>query len=73
MSLFEAGELYEMENMTTSILRQATLEELPLFTYETLANATENFHESNKLGKGGFGQVYKVMHIYKEQVICQLL
>ncbi|KAK2967409.1 hypothetical protein RJ640_022341, partial [Escallonia rubra] len=28
-------------------------EELPLFDFETLAKATENFHPTNKLGQGG--------------------
>lgn len=36
------------------------LEELPLFEFEKLATATNNFHDSNKLGQGGFGPVYKV-------------
>ncbi|XP_051125772.1 G-type lectin S-receptor-like serine/threonine-protein kinase At1g11330 isoform X2 [Andrographis paniculata] len=35
------------------------LEELPLFKFDILANATDNFSEGNKLGKGGFGPVYK--------------
>ncbi|KAJ4833377.1 hypothetical protein Tsubulata_029928 [Turnera subulata] len=35
------------------------LHELPLFNLETVATATNNFHESNKLGKGSFGPVYK--------------
>ncbi|KAL7102260.1 hypothetical protein ACP275_08G108600 [Erythranthe tilingii] len=34
-------------------------EEFPLFTFETLANATDQFHGNNLLGKGGFGYVYK--------------
>ncbi|XP_074270195.1 G-type lectin S-receptor-like serine/threonine-protein kinase SD1-13 [Silene latifolia] len=34
-------------------------EELPLFTLEQLAVATSNFQDSNKLGQGGFGAVYK--------------
>ncbi|KAA8523800.1 hypothetical protein F0562_010223 [Nyssa sinensis] len=34
--------------------------ELPLFDYATIADATENFSVSNKLGEGGFGPVYKV-------------
>ncbi|XP_074270040.1 uncharacterized protein LOC141593014 isoform X2 [Silene latifolia] len=34
-------------------------EELPLFKFETLSTATNNFQESNKLGQGGFGPVYK--------------
>ncbi|KAK8466570.1 hypothetical protein PHAVU_008G127100 [Phaseolus vulgaris] len=35
------------------------LKELLLFDFERLATATNNFHESNKLGQGGFGPVYK--------------
>lgn len=34
--------------------------ELPLFPLETLAEATGGFSDSNKLGEGGFGHVYKV-------------
>ncbi|KAL2475496.1 G-type lectin S-receptor-like serine/threonine-protein kinase [Abeliophyllum distichum] len=34
-------------------------EVLPLFSFETLANATDQFHDDNMLGKGGFGPVYK--------------
>jgi len=37
------------------------LEELPLVKYESLAASTNNFSESNKLGRGGFGTVYKVI------------
>ncbi|KAM6585093.1 hypothetical protein CsatB_012095 [Cannabis sativa] len=33
--------------------------ELPLFDYTTMAVATNNFSEENKLGQGGFGIVYK--------------
>ncbi|KAK1556706.1 hypothetical protein Q3G72_010490 [Acer saccharum] len=36
-----------------------TLQDLPLFDFEKLATATDNFHSSNKLGEGGFGPVYK--------------
>lgn len=30
------------------------------FTYNLLVGATNNFHRSNKIGRGGFGIVYKV-------------
>ncbi|XP_023758523.1 receptor-like serine/threonine-protein kinase SD1-8 [Lactuca sativa] len=33
--------------------------ELPLFDFTTLAVATNNFADTNKLGQGGFGCVYK--------------
>ncbi|TVU38491.1 hypothetical protein EJB05_11864, partial [Eragrostis curvula] len=33
--------------------------ELPLFPFETLSAATGDFSSANKLGEGGFGQVYK--------------
>jgi len=34
--------------------------ELPLFDFNTITMATNNFSEENKLGQGGFGSVYKV-------------
>ncbi|KAI8000156.1 G-type lectin S-receptor-like serine/threonine-protein kinase, partial [Camellia lanceoleosa] len=40
-------------------LNQVKLEELPLFKFEKLAIATDEFNETNKLGQGGFGPVYK--------------
>ncbi|XP_022733566.1 G-type lectin S-receptor-like serine/threonine-protein kinase SD1-1 isoform X2 [Durio zibethinus] len=33
--------------------------ELPLFDFVTIASATSNFSNSNKIGEGGFGLVYK--------------
>ncbi|PHT77181.1 G-type lectin S-receptor-like serine/threonine-protein kinase [Capsicum annuum] len=33
--------------------------ELPVFDLLTLTNATDNFSFANKIGEGGFGQVYK--------------
>ncbi|KAK1391221.1 G-type lectin S-receptor-like serine/threonine-protein kinase [Heracleum sosnowskyi] len=33
--------------------------DLPLFDFRTIANATNNFSNNNKLGEGGFGPVYK--------------
>ncbi|KAL9243556.1 hypothetical protein vseg_017430 [Gypsophila vaccaria] len=33
--------------------------DLPMFDFEKLIIATNDFHEGNKLGRGGFGTVYK--------------
>ncbi|KAL3615018.1 hypothetical protein CASFOL_040679 [Castilleja foliolosa] len=38
---------------------EINIEELPLFTFKTLADATNQFHDDNILGRGGFGNVYK--------------
>ena len=34
------------------------------FSYEVLEKATNYFHDSNKLGQGGSGAVYKVMFVF---------
>lgn len=38
--------------------------ELPLFDFNTIKTATNNFSESNRLGQGGFGTVYRVSLLY---------
>ncbi|KAK4253943.1 hypothetical protein QN277_009386 [Acacia crassicarpa] len=38
---------------------EVKMDDLPLFNFEDLVIATNNFHSSNKLGHGGFGSVYK--------------
>ena len=63
MLLHKRGEVYaeySYEIPPKDSMDQVRLEELPLFTFKELANATENFHQANKLGQGGFGPVYKV-------------
>ncbi|CAA0825137.1 Unknown protein [Striga hermonthica] len=47
----------DLEN--TGTLSKFNLEELPLFEFEVLSRATNKFSDANKLGKGGFGPVYK--------------
>lgn len=36
---------------------------LPIFSFKSISMATTNFSQSNKLGKGGFGTVYKVLFL----------
>ncbi|GKV15813.1 hypothetical protein SLEP1_g26562 [Rubroshorea leprosula] len=43
---------------------------LPMFDFETIASATNNFSSNNKLGQGGFGPVYKGTLLEKEQDIA---
>jgi len=45
-----------------------------VFKIETLVTATDNFHYNNKLGKGGFGTVYKgTTHDGKQIAVKKLL
>ncbi|XP_062087401.1 receptor-like serine/threonine-protein kinase SD1-8 [Humulus lupulus] len=43
--------------------------ELPLLDYTTIAVATNNFSDDNKLGQGGFGCVYKGI-LEEEQIVA---
>ncbi|XP_059660510.1 G-type lectin S-receptor-like serine/threonine-protein kinase At1g11330 isoform X2 [Cornus florida] len=47
------------QSMLGDNLNQIKFEELPLFSFEELAIATDKFHLANKLGQGGFSPVYK--------------
>lgn len=38
--------------------------DLPLFEFNTIATATNNFSFANKIGEGGYGPVYKVISRY---------
>lgn len=44
-------------------MSEVKLQDLPMFSFEKLAIATNDFHLVNKLGQGGFGPVYKVSSV----------
>ncbi|KAM7525165.1 hypothetical protein LguiA_015067 [Lonicera macranthoides] len=59
---FKRGKSYQgfaHESTHRANMSQSKLEELPLYNFEMLKDATDNFHIANKLGEGGFGPVYK--------------
>lgn len=48
---------------------QAEFKDLSIFEFKQLNVATSNFSINNKIGQGGFGPVYKVMHGFAGIVI----
>ncbi|GMY12670.1 G-type lectin S-receptor-like serine/threonine-protein kinase At1g11330 [Fagus crenata] len=54
-------------------LNQVEVQEIPLFNFEMLAGATNNFHESNKLGQGGFGPVYRGKLLDEQEIAVKRL
>ncbi|KAK7848587.1 g-type lectin s-receptor-like serine/threonine-protein kinase [Quercus suber] len=64
----EARQKYHNDN-----LNEVRVQELPLFNFEKLASATNNFHLSNNLGQGGFGPVYRVWKLWNVDNIVALI
>ena len=67
MTIFISGKTgtnKEFERQRNSMERveecPVEIQDLPLFNFDDLVVATNNFSESNKLGRGGFGSVYQV-------------
>ncbi|XP_057738938.1 receptor-like serine/threonine-protein kinase SD1-8 isoform X2 [Arachis stenosperma] len=48
-----------MNEVVPSVERNMDDLELPMFDFDTLTMATNNFSQNNKLGEGGFGNVHK--------------
>ncbi|KAL9305767.1 putative G-type lectin S-receptor-like serine/threonine-protein kinase SD1-13 RLK-Pelle-DLSV family [Arabidopsis thaliana] len=57
--LNERMEALSSNDVGAILVNQYKLKELPLFDFQVLAVATNNFSITNKLGQGGFGAVYK--------------
>lgn len=82
ISLFVAGFAYFLwkwlpnhrgeTNRMKNVLSESE-DQLHLYGYETLANATNTFHVENKLGKGGFGSVYKGKLIDGQEIAVKRL
>ncbi|GLT45650.1 hypothetical protein SLA2020_194660 [Shorea laevis] len=48
-----------LESKLRSIVKKGEPQELPLFDFDSMVVATNNFIMANKLGQGGYGPVYK--------------
>ncbi|XP_075090912.1 G-type lectin S-receptor-like serine/threonine-protein kinase At1g11300 [Nicotiana tabacum] len=57
--LREASQNYYKESMIKDDINKVKIEDMTLYSFDMLANATDKFHLASKLGQGGFGPVYK--------------
>ncbi|XP_016447525.1 G-type lectin S-receptor-like serine/threonine-protein kinase At1g11300 [Nicotiana tabacum] len=57
--LREASPNYYKESMIKDDINKVKIEDMTLYSFDMLANATNKFHWASKLGQGGFGPVYR--------------
>ncbi|KAH6826693.1 S-locus lectin protein kinase family protein [Perilla frutescens var. hirtella] len=63
---------YSEESILKHYKKGVKLEELPIFKFQMLSNATDKFDPMNKLGQGGFGVVYRVCHLISKIAVKRL-
>nr|XP_009781162.1 PREDICTED: LOW QUALITY PROTEIN: G-type lectin S-receptor-like serine/threonine-protein kinase At1g11330 [Nicotiana sylvestris] len=57
--LREASPNYYKESMIKDDINKVKIEDMTLYSFDMLANATDKFHWASKLGQGGFDPVYR--------------
>jgi hypothetical protein len=65
----ELDAINEEMNTNNNMKKKEKDFELPLFSYESVSTATNNFSAVNKLREGGYGPVYKVRNIFLMNVL----
>ncbi|XP_062175880.1 receptor-like serine/threonine-protein kinase SD1-8 isoform X2 [Alnus glutinosa] len=63
----------EEMNINNNMKKKEKDFELPLFSYESVSIATNNFSAVNKLGEGGYGPVYKGKLLRRQEVAVKML
>lgn len=56
----DSKDLARAENLGGEV-KDGSGPEIPLFNFNVVSSATDSFSDSNLLGRGGFGPVYKVL------------
>ncbi|GLT64142.1 hypothetical protein SLA2020_366520 [Shorea laevis] len=60
-------------NTNNNLQKREKAAELPLFSYQSVSAATNNFSAVNKLGEGGFGPVYKGKLLRGQEIAVKML
>ncbi|KAK4755020.1 hypothetical protein SAY87_008777 [Trapa incisa] len=58
---------------SSNVIERHQLKDVTLISYSELKSATNNFHESSKIGRGGFGVVYQAWELYKKGDLLRLV